>query len=339
MISRASVGMLLGWAGMLAARGAQGAATAVGIKYEAGQDCPTVDVFLREVRLKAEQVQVVPSADPAAPVRVALRFDGSRFVGRLELHRDHAVTVREFMGASCEETSSALAFVVALALVPESASPPVSDEPAAPGPLVVESTRTVTPPVVIERGAQPTRASAAPGLWWVGIEGGARTAPMPVLSLMERAFVEFRPSNVGAFPAAVGLAVANAGPVSLTTGEGVTRLSWLAGRLSLCLARFPLSGRLDVVPCLGAHTGVVWASGSPSSPRGQGGSADRFWFDALAEVRADLRASDAIALRLGFETIAVLTRSEVVFDNPNTVVFQMPTVAFTASLGIAVRIW
>ena len=324
--------LLIATAGALRAAGKP-----VEIQYEADPDCPSVEAFLSEVRLKAAHVEVVPSQEGPAPVRVALHASEGRFVGKLELRREQRVVVRELSDASCKETASALAFVVALALVPEKTLPE-PDDPA-PESLVVESTRSVTPPVVIDRQPNPT---AAPSTVWqgsAGVDVGFRTAPLPSGALAERVFIELRPTLNRGFAPTLGLAIANAGPSTLTTSEGTTRIWWLAGRLSLCPVRIPLGARLDLVPCVGTHLGVLGASGSPFAEQGQGRSAAQPWVDGVAELRADLRPTETLGFRLGVEAIAVATRSAVAFDNPNALVFQVPTVAVGASVGVALRIW
>jgi hypothetical protein len=125
----------------------------------------------------------------------------------------------------------------------------------------------------------------------------------------------------------------------LTTNEGTAQVSWLAGRVSICPARIGVGPYLDVVPCIGTHAGVVWASGLPLNGSGEGRSSLSPWIDGLAELRLDLKLADSLFMQLGFEVIAILSRYDLVFDNPKTFVFRMPATTAAGSLGLALRIW
>ena len=57
------------------------------------------------------------------------------------------------------------------------------------------------------------------------------------------------------------------------------------------------------------------------------------------ELRIEVQPTDAVAIRLGVEAITIFSRYDLVFDNPNVVVFQMPSAVVAGSLGVALRVW
>ena len=309
----------------------------IAIAYDAGPDCPTVEEFVRKVAQRAENVDVVPSNSPAAQVHVQLHPSGNIVMGRLELRRESGAYVRELVGSSCDEAASALAFVLAQTLLPDRASDATPDSAVEPG--IVESTRTVIPPTTIERPPAPAVGAAALLDWWAGAEAGLRRAPVPIWMIKEAVFIELRLGRTAGLVPSLELGVVHSGPASITTTPDWTaQVTWLAGRVAICPARIGLGSRVFVVPCIGTHVGGFWTSGTPLGGRGEGRSATAPWVDGMAALRLDVQASDAVSLRLGFEAIAVISRYDLVFDNPNTVAFQMPTTTGAASVGVVLRI-
>ena len=309
----------------------------IAIAYEADPGCPTIEEFVRKVAQRAENVAVVPSQSPAAQVHVQLRASENMVLGRMELKRESGAYVRELVGITCDEAASVLAFVLAQTLLPERASDSTTD--AGVEPRIVETTRTVIPPTVIDRPPPPPAGAPTRLEWWAAAEAGLRKVPVPSWALTEAAYVELRLGGTAGIVPSFELGVVHSGPAELTTPNWSARVSWLAGRAAICPARIALLPHINVVPCIGTHVGGFWASGTPSAGRGEARSETAPWVDVLAALRIDVHASNSVSLRLGFEAIAVGTRYDLAFDNPNTVAFPMPTVTGAASLGVVLKIW
>ena len=309
----------------------------IAIAYDAGPDCPTVEEFVRKVAQRAENVDVVPSESPAAQVHVQLHPSGNIVVGRLELRRESGAYVRELVGSSCDEAASALAFVLAQTLLPDRAADATPDAAVEPG--IVESTRTVIPPTTIARPPPPDARAPAVLDWWAGAEAGLRRTPVPSWMIKEAVFIELRLGRTAGLVPSLELAVVHSGPASVATADWTAQVTWLAGRVAICPARIGLAPRIFVVPCIGTHVGGFWTNGTPHGGRGEGRSETEPWVDGLAALRLDVHASDSLSLRLGFEAIAVVSRYDLVFDNPKTVAFPMPTMTGAASLGVVLRVW
>jgi hypothetical protein len=319
-----------------AARASQAETAPIAIAYDADPGCPNANELLGKVREHAG-IDVVAAAQPAAPLRIQIHASGETFVGRLEMQRAGRDYVREIVGPTCAETASALAFVVAQALMPEQPSAPAAETVESSG--IVERTRTVIPPTVVDRprAAPPTETRGV--AWWVGIDGGVRKAPIPAWSLMESGFVDWRlPGRAGLVPS-LQLGVVFSGPASMTSSDWTATVSWLAGRLSICPARMALGKYVEVVPCMGMHGGALWTSGVPAAPRSEGRFSSSPWADGFAGLRADFQPIEPLCIRLGFEVIAIVSRYDLVFDNPKTLVFPMPSTTVAGSLGVAWRAW
>jgi hypothetical protein len=280
----------------------------------------------------------IAAADRApARVRISIGARGHEFSGRLEMDRPGGAYVRELVGASCEETASALAFVLAQALLPEGPPGEAVETPQALGP--VERTRTVIPPTVFDRPPAAPRPEATHIAWWAGVHAGVRKAPIPIWAPMFGGFVDWRVPEPSGFAPSLGVGFVLSVPTSVSTSEWSADVAWVAGRLSMCPTRLKFGLRLAVVPCIGGHAGAVWASGAPLTGRGQGASSASPWFDAFAELRVDVEPTDSVSVRLGVEAIAIISRYDLTFDNPKTLVFQMPNATLAGSLGVALRAW
>jgi hypothetical protein len=312
------------------------AAAPIPMAYEADPDCPTAQEFVRRVRQTAEAVEFVPVESPRAEVRVQLHAAANAASGRLEVQRQSGTYVRELVGSSCHEAASALAFVLAQTLLPDGAS----DAPEAVGePGIVERTRTVVPPTVFERPAPPPAGASAELEWWAGVQAGLRSAPLPSWAMTQGAFVELRLGKTARFVPSIELGVVRSGPASVEAADWNASVSWLAGRVAICPARIGLTPRVAVAPCVGTHVGGFWATGEPQGPRGRGASQTAPWVDGLLALRIDVGPSDWISLRLDVELIAVVSRYELAFDNPNTLILRTPAFTGAASLGVVLKLW
>jgi hypothetical protein len=305
------------------------------ILYEAAPDCPPVETFLARVREKANGIEVVPSTRADAEVRITLRPSEEAYSGRMEIRRPSGPSVRELAGPSCEETASALAFVLALALRPNADATPdeTTDVP------VTLRTSSTTPAVIVERPGVIPMPPKATISWWAGVQGGLQSAPLPTWSPTVGAFVELRLAEAGRIAPSFALGVSHAGPAAITTDIESTRVSWTAGRASMCPVRVHLGGRVALVPCVGMHVGAITASGMPLIAGSTGQSSTAPWVDALGELHVDIAPMDALTLRLGVEVMATLTEYDIAYHNPNVVVFHTPAASFGAALGVAFKFW
>jgi hypothetical protein len=315
------------------------AAQIVEVVYEADSDCPLVDDFLLLVRRTTSGIELAPATGSAAPVHISLHAASGAYVGRMDVHGDRAASSRELVAPSCDEAASALAFVLALALEPkDDAASTELPRDSIGDPSKIESTRTTIPPVVFDHAPAGTARVESPLSWWGGVQAGWRTAPLPDGALTVGAFAELRLVEARVFAPSLQLALLWSGPKDVPDAPETARLSWGASRVSLCPARIPAGSYVAFVPCVGIHAGLLWAKGTPTGQGATGISSVSPWVDALGELHVDVAASKSLSLRLGFEIMAVLTPFDVVYQNPNTVIFQTPKTAAGVWLGMGFKL-
>ena len=104
------------------------------MSYSAFAGCPDEARFLQGVTARTERIRRAAEGEPARAFVIAVTRDTSTVRGVLVIAGlDGAVSRREVTGDSCEEVTSALALITALAVNPLAATAPVPP-PAAPGP-------------------------------------------------------------------------------------------------------------------------------------------------------------------------------------------------------------
>jgi hypothetical protein len=311
----------------------------VEVVYEADSDCPLVDEFLLRVRANARDIELAPSTHATAPVHISVHAASGAYVGRMDVQRERAASSRELVAPSCDEAASALAFVLALALDSkddaDSAEPSVESTGDA---AKVESTRTTMPATIVDRPRAGTLGENARLAWWAGVQAGWQTAPLPDGAITFGAFAELRLLQARVLTPSIQLALLWSGPKDVPNAPETARLSWGSSRVSLCPARVPVGSYVAFVPCVGIHAGLLWASGTPTRPGATGVSSVSPWMDALGGLHVDVAPSQSFTLRLGFEMRAILTPYDVVYENPNTVVYRTPKTATGLSLGIGFKL-
>jgi len=146
LAKRTSVGVglvALAWLAVPSTARAEGATLVA--RYTAPAGCPDGSAFVREVAARTTKV-VVSIASDRADTNVALEKDTEGYVGKLTIA---GAAPREVHASTCEETTAALSFVLALAYDPDAAGPPLETPALA---------STVAAPPALSRSAPPRAA-------------------------------------------------------------------------------------------------------------------------------------------------------------------------------------
>lgn len=118
------------------------ARAAVGLAYEAPDDCPTQREFVDAVAARDAHFDGAGPGGVHRVMVVAIRQQGGGFTGVFQVRDGETATnKREVQGGSCAEVVDALAVVTAIALRPESAAPA-----APPAPVASPPSEPHTPP-------------------------------------------------------------------------------------------------------------------------------------------------------------------------------------------------
>jgi len=292
------------------------------LSYLADPGCPDQTAFEQTVRAK---VASSPGASTEHQAAIFLRLSATEggFHGELKLQRSVTDSyVRAVVGASCDEVANALAFVLALALSEKDQVPPATGTPLA---------ATPPPPRFSEPHAEPTRPSWRLG---GGVQIGVRGGLSPELPVAEALFLVAQRRSSRWPGLELRLGFVHAQSISQLGADAATAFGWWAGRLDVCpIALSPLR-RLTFRPCLGAHLGRVSGSGRPTG--GQPRETTKTWGDLVFAARVQLALLGPLMAELQGDLIVPLSRYQFAFDNPDTTVYRVPSVAAAGFIGLGV---
>jgi hypothetical protein len=316
----------------------------VALHYRDPAGCPGQALFMDAVNARVRRPIEWSETATVIEMVVTIERGAEHVTGALEVARGGAEpTRREFAASTCEEVSSALALVAALALDPNARTEPLPpapalsqrDFPAAPAPTAPAETAVgsaVASPAAPVPAAPPARPRE-PGhyLAWlgpnVGVAGGYAPEPLIGLGLALGA----RRVTSGISP---GLQLTALWGKTGTTGPSAAdgSFAWALGRLEACPLQLRLGARLAFEPCAAVEAGRLSARGADTQVD-EPVTAERGWFAAGATL------SLHVSLRHFFFRFATLglvpaTRDEFVFSDPDRTVHQASPFVYGASLGL-----
>lgn len=316
----------------------------VALRYSDTADCPGQAAFVDAVNARVRRAIEWDQTATAVQMLVTIESTAERVTGKLEVvERGTEPTRREFTAITCEEVSSALALVAALALDPNARTEPlprapVASErefPAAPTPAPVEAEDTPPAPT---RLASPAPAAPPPRprdpshyLAWLGpsasVAGGYAPEPLVGLGLG----LGVRRLRSGLSP---GLQLTALWGKTGTTGPAAASgtFAWALGRLEACPLQLRLSTRVTLEPCVAAEAGRLSARGADQQID-EPVTAKRWWFAAGATLAAHVSLGNFF-LRFGALGLVPATRDEFVFRDPDRSIHQASPVVYGASLGL-----
>ncbi|HKY38715.1 MAG TPA: hypothetical protein VJN18_22385 [Polyangiaceae bacterium] len=306
------------------------------LEYAADAACPTRAQFagLVDYYLEGE----APGSD--AQAHVSLRGSSAGVEGIFTLQRaDGSSYTRKLEAATCQEVTPALAFVLAYALAGRHSEPPSRSDPVLPEPATTQ--REVAAPPRLA-APEPDRESAPrAGSDWRfggGVAFGVRSGLGPSWTPIEVARVAVRRERKDDSLVLAVVASVLRDQTTKSEHRGTTSFAWLAGRLDFCPLRLELTTELGLLPCAGTHVGRLLATGEPATASGaRGRKVSKLWADATLTARLELRLWRMLALETQAELVFPLTPYRFAFDNPDTTVYRVPSVAAAAFVGLGVH--
>jgi hypothetical protein len=321
----------------------------VSLQYEEPLACPGQAAFVDAVDARVRRP--VEWTQTATLIHMVVKIEraAEHVAGKLEVSRNGAEpTRREFKAATCEEVSSALALVAALALDPNARTEPLlpqaanaskQDFPAPPAPTQIDEPPVAAPPAPPVPPAAPAPPPSPPPrprdpshyLAWlgpsVGVAGGY--APEPLISL--GLALGARRVVPGLSP---GLQLTALWGKTGTTGPAAAdgSFAWAVGRLEVCPLQLKLDARLALEPCAAAEAGRLSARGADSQIA-EPVTVERWWFAAGATVSLHVTLRH-LFFRFAMLGLAPATRDEFVFRDPDRIVHQASPFVYGASLGL-----
>jgi len=347
---RASIGLAGISAALALAAGIALADTApVRIDYRAEPGCPGAAAFLDAVSALTPNARLPAASSPARRFTVRIARAGSQLVGRLRIEEiDGVGAEREVTGPTCDDVVGALALVTALAIdagpidapIPSASAPPSAP---APPPIASASARPAAssasvapppPPPPPTTSADPPPPPRPPSPWKshfeLGAAVGAFGAVSPSLAWGGSVFADWSGWGSTAFTPSVrlGVAVAQSPPVEAGAGRATFRL--VALRFAGCPWALKL-GPIVARPCGSLDFGALHGVGSALFETfGQ----TRTWADFAVGPRLQWRVGRALVIEGEIALLLPLIRDTFIFEEPMTVIHEVPYASAAASLGV-----
>jgi hypothetical protein len=334
------------WGVLSAFRAGAAEPESVRIEYVAPVGCPDAAAFLGSLRERTTRFRPAPPDEPARSFTVRVTPSGSSYAGQLEIRSlSGSVAVRTVDAKSCDQVTSALALITALAISPNALTDgpkPTGDAfPSKASDSGAEADRK-RPPSSLETVAPKPAAQEAsqPWLWSAGLLGSlAKVAPD--LGYGGEIFVQTEaPISSQLGPSARLGAFFNQSRATFVAPVGASAtFQWVGGLLEGCPVR--LTGwdmRFAVIPCVAFRLGALRAQGrGMSQPR----DAASLWSDVGLVLRLRLAVTARLSLEAQGSFIFPLTRPsfeimDLVSHTP-TADYSTSRLGGSAAVGAAYR--
>ncbi len=340
------------------------------LSYSAFAGCPDEARFLQGVTARTERIRRAAEGEPARAFVVAVTRDTSTVRGVLVIAGlDGAVSRREVTGDSCEEVTSALALITALAVDPLAATAPVPP-PAAPGPSSAgtagegapasppsdaprpasATVGRVAPPAQPPRTqaephgvpspeAAPARAPSGPAertRWALGGEGQSVAGLIPGWGIGGGIFVDATgPGRGDLVPSFRASLFALATHAALLGAVGA-QIEWFVGRVEACPLRFAWTSEFALSICAALDVGVLRSRGVGLE---NDGTDVRAWLATVALGRVAFSPPGAFFVEAAGGLIAPVTRYSFSFQQSGETeaLRRIPAVAPTLELDAGYR--
>jgi hypothetical protein len=358
---------------LLAAGPARADTEAIRVEYRGEAGCPSSEQFVAQLLRRTSKVRLATASEPARTFMVVIERDATGYSGSLTIREHGGETfARKVAGRECAAVADALVLSTALAVDPTSVEPPAPDTPPAPpeqpeprpptgSTTAGESGRESAKPVPAPEPEDQARLEPEPDedVEVVVVEQEpAHEIPIPppiwrerwslAISLGPELRLENAPRDafggtlsVAAYPpdtarplASIGMALTLLQSLEESIDGAAAAFRFLLARPFVCALLVRPAQYFEVMPCLATELGSVTGEGSglpnPSTEH-------RFWFALGAELRLETTIADRVILGAGGGAVFPLTRYRFEFEDPQTRIYEVPSVGFSASARLGLR--
>lgn len=313
---------------------AQSAGQAFRLEYWAQGRCPDAVEFARQVQTRAPRLRPAVSDEPALGFYAELVEENGSALGRLTARSpDGREVTREVRGPTCDDVSTALALIAAMAVDPTQSGAPAPRPSARP-----RATRGRAAEEDAELLALETPPGLRPQRWTFGLGGGlgfdSAIAPSPGYGLSIAFEAEGRQGSV-LRPLFALSANRAAAPNTETRAGNSASFTWLAFRLAACPLRWPEDTPLFIRPCAFFDAGLLGANVSQGSNK-QDRSKTWLALGGFGRVEA-LVAEEVLSFQLDGGITVPLERNsfDAGADSPSA--FRVPRSGLLGRIGLSYR--
>jgi hypothetical protein len=306
------------------------------LEYWAQGRCPDATEFALKIQTRAPRLRPAEGDEPALGFYAELVEQAGSATGRLTARSpDGREVVREVRGPTCDDVSTALALIAALAADP---SQPVET----PGRSAAGPKGSVARPARVARAEEPAPPLKPPveapreQPWTFGVGGGlafdSSIAPSPGYGLS----IEFDAQGKGGSPwqPLLALSANRAAAPDTDTRGGTASFTWVAFRLAACPFRWPEDKPLFVRPCAFLDTGVLSGQVSLGSQRRD---QSKTWFASGGFIRIEALAAEAVSFQLDGGVTLPLRRYSFGVGGGNEDAFRTPASGILGRIGLSYR--
>jgi len=311
----------------------------VRVAYAAPASCPDEQMFVARVRARTQHGRF------AAPQELARTFDVSltdstgdaHFAGQIafvDLNGERAQ--RLVSGVTCDEVTSSLALIMALAIDDRVALAEAQANPASP------STQPAAPSAPPKENAPSpaSNANAAPRAplprhprlrWDVGANAGLATWDAPDVSFVYGAFIELGSRQPGW---SARLSAFDTRQTKSVVG-GSEHFATDFVRVEGCPVALSIASQIWLTPCAAFDSGLLSASGQGDSIRST--ASKKLWAAGVLVLRLGWAFKERLIVGLDAELGVPLTRYDFQFLNPTRQLPTGPALGVGAKAGVGLR--
>lgn len=307
------------------------------LEYWADGRCPDAVEFARQIQTRAPRLRPAEADEPALGFYAEIAERGGSATGRLTARSpDGREVVREVRGPTCEDVTTALALIAALAADPnQPVAAPVVRQAQPPRRVARPADRDDQPALTAELLAEDTRA-ARERRWTFGVGVGlgfdSNIAPSPGYGL-GIAFGAEGPGGSALRPL-FELSANRAAAANTETSGGTASFTWVAFRLAACPLRLPEGTPLFVRPCAFLDTGVLGAD-MALGPRSKDES--KTWLAAGGFLRIEALTAEVVSFQLDGGVSVPLVRPAFGLGEGAPEAFRVPTSGILGRIGLSYR--
>jgi len=330
------------------------------LEFSSEAPCPDRMAFMRSV--EARVGRTVQWGSGGFAFRVTVSRQGEEFRGHLLARSGQYVTERDLTGKNCEDVIAGLALVAALALDPNASTAPQRaqstegqgvlpkdsgqpvqapqqepEKPAAPPPTPKPAPPPPAPAPPPPLSPPFLPANEGPASYAISLLGtlGVDMGPAPVALIPVGAKVLAELYSDSIWQPSFGLAFGYAKTGFLGSEAGAADFRWLVVRLSACPlgALLVREGRLRA--CVLGDIGSMSAEGREGAILFTERTT-QFWAATGAGATFSYHPVSPWFLELGAGALIAWTQPTYLFVQPDSVVHEVPILAFTAQIGVGV---
>lgn len=335
------------------------------IEYRAVAGCPSVEEFRALVFVRTASARPASDNELARTFVVTIEAARDGVVGSLVVREPSGATLaRKVEGARCEQVATALSLATALAIDPQapmatqssakegkgegdgvngqqpananvnaknaaSSAPDKQTKPSTPEPEPDESSES-------EPDEPDKLSSAQHRKWWtVALGPSLESGISPKLSLGASAQFEWHHRAASTPLTALGVEFTWLGSATYDVSTASSSFQFLLARPFVCSFELPVLSKLRAGPCLGAELGAVTGTGADLP---NAATETRFWAAAELLLRLRVEPSESWFIGLDGALVLPLTRYTFVFREPDTQIYEVPSLATAANLRLGFKL-